>query len=177
MEIPADLRSAKYRGAFHSTQNSGNFGWYIEWDGPFRFGPTRIFRTSFEDGPLWPDWSFRSVGRTEMPLSLWQNRGPQYRSYVLWQEQWPNARWLGWGPCNGYVQFHWHVKFPKFQTGILLNGKRPRSKLRVPDKDDVKQKTSFFSVQGKICLVFRSFVLRDLCPVNEVNAEVYDQWN
>ena len=46
------------------------------------------------------------------------------------------------------------MKFPKFQTGILLNGKRPRSKLRVPDKDDVKQKTSLFSVQGKICLVF-----------------------
>ena len=52
--------------------------------------------------------------------------------------------------------------------------KRPRSKHRVPDNDDVKQKTSLFSVQGKICLVFRSFVLRDLCPVNEVNAEVYD---
>ena len=68
------------------------------------------------------------------------------------------------------------MKFPKFQTGILLNGKRPRSKLRVPDKDDVKQKTSLFSVQGKICLVlfpewFFSFVLSHLCPVHEVNTK------
>ena len=42
------------RSAFHSTQNSGNFGWYIKWNGPFRFGPTGIFRTSFEGGPLSP---------------------------------------------------------------------------------------------------------------------------
>ena len=28
-----------------------------------------------------------------------------------------------------------------------------RSKLRVPDSDDGKQKTSVFPVQGKICLV------------------------
>ena len=41
-------------GAFHSTQNSGNFGWYIKWNGPFRFGPTGILGTSFERGPLWP---------------------------------------------------------------------------------------------------------------------------
>ena len=43
---------AMTRGAFHSTQNSGNFGWYIKWNGPFRFGPTGIFGTSFEGGPL-----------------------------------------------------------------------------------------------------------------------------
>ena len=30
-------------GAFHSTQN---FGWDIKWNGPFRFGTTRIFGTS-----------------------------------------------------------------------------------------------------------------------------------
>ena len=47
---------------FHSPQNFGNFGWYIKWNGPFRFGPTGIFETSFEGGPLWPVWSFRSVG-------------------------------------------------------------------------------------------------------------------
>ena len=55
------------------------------------------------------------------------------------------------------------MKFPKFQTGILLNGKRPRSKLRVPDKDDVKQKTSLFSVQGKICLVFSFLLFYVIC--------------
>ena len=52
----------KLVGAFHSTQKSGNFGWFIKWNGPFRFGPTGIFGTSFEGGPLWPVWSFRSVG-------------------------------------------------------------------------------------------------------------------
>ena len=40
------------RGAFHSTQNSRNFGSYVKWNGPFRFGPTGIFKTSFEGGPL-----------------------------------------------------------------------------------------------------------------------------
>ena len=39
-------------GAFHSTQKSGNVGWFIKWNGPFRFGPTGIFGTSFEGGPL-----------------------------------------------------------------------------------------------------------------------------
>ena len=47
------------------------------------------------------------------------------------------------------------------------------------DTDDVKQKTFLSSLQGKICLMlfhgFCSFVVRHLCPVNEVNAEVCDQ--
>ena len=43
---------SKALGAFHSTKNSGNFGCYIKWNGPFRFGPTGIFGTSFEGGPL-----------------------------------------------------------------------------------------------------------------------------
>ena len=50
-------------------------GWYIKWNGPFRFGPTRIFGTTCKGGPL-------SVGRTEMSLSIWQNCCPQYRSFV-----------------------------------------------------------------------------------------------
>ena len=48
------------------------------------------------------------------------------------------------------------------------------SELRVPDTDDVKQKTSLFSVQGRISLVFFhgfcSFVLCHLCPVQEVTS-------
>ena len=40
----------------------------MKWNGPFRFGPTGIFRTSFEGGPLWPVWSFRWV-----ELSICQN--------------------------------------------------------------------------------------------------------
>ena len=50
-KITGEVTSA-ILGAFHSTQNSGNFGWYIKWNGPFRFGPTGIFGTSFEGGPL-----------------------------------------------------------------------------------------------------------------------------
>ena len=49
-------------GAFHSTQNFRIFDWYNKWNGPFRFRLTGIFGTSFEGGPLWPVWSFRSVG-------------------------------------------------------------------------------------------------------------------
>ena len=39
-------------GRFPFNPISGNFGWYIKWNGPFRFGPTAIFGTSFEGGPL-----------------------------------------------------------------------------------------------------------------------------
>ena len=39
-------------GAFHSTQNSGNYRWYIKWNGPFRLGPNEIFGTSLEGGPV-----------------------------------------------------------------------------------------------------------------------------
>ena len=46
------------KGSFHSTQNSANFGCYIKCKGSFWFGPTRIFGTSFEGGPLWLVWSF-----------------------------------------------------------------------------------------------------------------------
>ena len=37
---------------FNSKLFPRNFGWYIKWNGPFRFGPTGIFGTSFEGGVL-----------------------------------------------------------------------------------------------------------------------------
>ena len=50
-----------------------------------------------------------------------------------------------------------------------------QSKLRVLDTDDVKQKTSLFSVQGKsawyVFLIFCSFVLCHLCLVHKINAQ------
>ena len=52
----------KRKGFFHSIQNSRNFGWYIKWNRFFWFGPTGIFGTRFEGGPLWLVWSFQSVG-------------------------------------------------------------------------------------------------------------------
>ena len=51
MTRPVTVNHLQSWGAFHSTQNSGNFGRYIKWNGPFRFGPTGIFRTSFEGAP------------------------------------------------------------------------------------------------------------------------------
>ena len=68
--------------------------------------PTGIFVTSFEGGPLWPAWSFRSYGR-KCPFHL-TNCCPQYRSFVSWlQERKPNTRWPGSGLCNLNVPFHW----------------------------------------------------------------------
>ena len=47
----------------------------LDWsNGPFRFGPNGIFGTTFDGGPLWPVWSFRSLG----PKLL----SPKYRSLV-----------------------------------------------------------------------------------------------
>ena len=57
---------------------------------------------------------------------------------------------------------------------ILMDSKF-QSKLRVLDTDDVKQKTSLFSVQGKsawyVFLNFCSFVLCHLCLVHKINAQ------
>ena len=48
--------------------------------------------------------------------------------------------------------------------------------LRVLETDDIKEKTSLFSVQGKICLVLFhgcfSFVLHYLCLVHDLNGHV-----
>ena len=49
-----------------------------------------------------------------------------------------------------------------------------QSKLRVLETDNVKQKTSLFSVQGKsawyVFMFFCSFVLCHLCLVHKINA-------
>ena len=95
------------KGAFHSTQNSGNFGWYIKRERTYSFWSDRNVRNQ-----LWR-WSTLtglviSIGRTEMSLSVWQNCCPKYRSFVsCLQEQWPNPRWLESGLCNRNVSFHW----------------------------------------------------------------------
>ena len=72
----ADQGLAVTRGSFHLTQNSGNAGWYIKWDEPFRFGLTGIFGTSFKVV------HFDRSGGTEMSLSMRQNCCPQYRHFV-----------------------------------------------------------------------------------------------
>ena len=62
-------------------------------------------------------------------------------------------------------QFNWQF------VQIIMDSKF-QSKLCVLDTDDVKRKTSLFSVQGKsvwYCfMVFCSFVLHHLCPVHKI---------
>ena len=77
-------------------------------------------------------------------------------------------------------------KFPDWQSNVHfpwpnelticpdINGFQIPAKLCVLHIDEVKQMTSFFSVQGKsswyCVMVFCSFVLCHLCPVNKINA-------
>ena len=66
-----------------NTQNSGNFGWYITWNGPFRFGDWSDLNIRDE---LWR-WStltglIISARRTLLTLSIWHNCRPMYRSFV-----------------------------------------------------------------------------------------------
>ena len=75
------------KGAFHSTQNSGNFVCYIKWNGQISVWSDRNIRDQ-----LWW-WSTLtglviSDSRTEMSLSIWHNSCPQYRSFIsLFQER------------------------------------------------------------------------------------------
>ena len=115
------------RGAFHLTQNSGNFGWHIKWNGPFRFGPTGIFGTSFEGGPLWPVWSFRSVG-PKCPFPFDKIVVP---STALLHPAYKNNNQtrgsLGRVCATGMYRSIglWQVELPKFQTGIFVGWKGP----------------------------------------------------
>ena len=115
------------RGAFHLTPNSGNFGWHIKWNGPFRFGPTGIFGTSFEGGPLWPVWSFRSVG-PKCPFPFDKIVVP---STALLHPAYKNNNQtrgsLGRVCATGMYRSIglWQVELPKFQTGIFVGWKAP----------------------------------------------------
>ena len=117
---------AKILGAFHSTQNSGNFGWYIKWNGPFRFGPTGIFGTSFEGGPLWPVWVFRSVG-LKSPFSFDKIVVP---STALLYPAYKRTITTGAVAWVGSMQPECTItlgtwNFRNFKPKFLLNGKRP----------------------------------------------------
>ena len=112
-------------GTFHSTQNSGNFSWYIEWNGPFWFGPTWIFGTSFEGGPLWPVWSFQPVGRKcpspfdKIMLS------PVVLFWILLIKN-NNQTRGGLDQVCADVSFHWACEISKISNqNFLLNGKHP----------------------------------------------------
>ena len=100
-------------GAFHSTQNTGYFGWYIKWNGPFRFSPTGIFRTSFEGGPHWPVWSFQSVG-PKCPLSFDKIVVPSTALlYPAYKNNNQTRGGLDRVCATGMYRFIGHVKFPE----------------------------------------------------------------
>ena len=104
--------------AFHSTQNSGNFGWCIKWGGSFRFGPTGIFGTSFESGPLWPVRLSRSVGpKCPFPFDKFivPSTALSYRAYKNNNQ---TRGGLGRVCVTGMYRSIGHVEFPKFQTGM-----------------------------------------------------------
>ena len=107
--------------------NSRYFGWYIKWNRPFRFGMTGIFRTSFDSGPLWLVWSFRSVGpKCPFPLDkivvpITALLYPAYKNN--------NQTHGGLGRVCATRMYHYivHVKFPKFQTRSFVEWKAPKN--------------------------------------------------
>ena len=120
-----ELVSWNTPGAFHSTQNSGNFGWYIKWNGPFRFGPTGIFGTSFEGGQLWPIWLFRSVG-LKCPFPFDKTVVPSTTLlYPAYKNNNQTRGGLDRVCATGMYRCIGHVKFPKFQTRIFVERKAP----------------------------------------------------
>ena len=120
------LLCGELTGAFHSTQNSGHFVWYIKWNEPFRFGD--LVRPEYSGPALKVSTLTRpviSVGRTEMSLSIWQNCCSQYLFFVSFLQELSNAPWLGSGLCNWNVPFHWTRK--TFDTECKYGGPLGRS--------------------------------------------------
>ena len=102
------------KGTFHSTQNSGNFGWYIKSNRPFRFGLTRIFRTS--GGPLWLVRSFRLLG-PKSPFQFDKIVVPSTSFlFPAYENNNQTHGGLGWVCATGMYHSIGHMKFLKFQT-------------------------------------------------------------
>ena len=103
------------KGTFHSTQNSGNFGWYIKSNRPFRFGLTRIFRT-VSGGPLWLVRSFRSLG-PKSPFQFDKIVVPSTSFlFPAYENNNQTHGGLGWVCATGMYHSIGHMKFLKFQT-------------------------------------------------------------
>ena len=58
------------KGRFQFSPKFRKFRLEIKWNGPFRFGPTKIFGTIFEGGWSTLKGPVISVGWTEMSLSI-----------------------------------------------------------------------------------------------------------
>ena len=102
------------KGTFHSTQNSGNFGWYIKSNRPFWFGLTGIFRTS--GGPLWLVRSFWLLG-PKSPFQFDKIVVPSTSFlFPAYENNNQTHGGLGWVCATGMYHSIGHMKFLKFQT-------------------------------------------------------------
>ena len=110
---------SRITGRFSFSSKFRNFRLEIKWRGPFRFGPTGIFGTTFEGGPLWLVWSFLSVG-PKCPFPFDKIVGP---STALLNPAYKNSNQtrggLGRVCVTGMYRSIGHVEFSKFQTGIF----------------------------------------------------------
>ena len=102
-------------GAFHSTQNSANFGRCIKRNGPFPLYSGPALKLVLIDRPGYFGRSDRNV-----PFHLTKLLS-QYRSFVFCNQK---RGGLGRVFATGRDCSIGHVEFPKFQIGKLLNGKR-----------------------------------------------------
>ena len=100
-------------GALHSTQN---FGWYIKWNGPFRFGPTGIFGTSLVKVVHFDRSSHFGRSDRNVPFNSTALLYPAYKD----NDQTRGG--LGRVCAIGMYRSIGHVEFPKFQTGIARGG-------------------------------------------------------
>ena len=103
-------------GAFHSTQNSGNFGRYIKWNGPFPEYSGPALKVILFDRSGY-------IGRLDrnVPFHLTKLLSPVPLFCIVQ----PNA-WVGSLQPGGTVPLGtWN--FRNFKPEFLLNGKRPTS--------------------------------------------------
>ena len=86
-------------------------------NGPFWFGPSGVFGTSFEGGPLWPTQSFQLV-RQKCPFPFGKTA---VSSTILLHP--------GLGLICAARMYHsiGHMEFPKFHTGIFVEWKVPQA--------------------------------------------------
>ena len=92
----------------------------------FWFGLTGLFGTSFEGGPLWPVWSFQSVGPKcpfpfdKIVISSTALLYPAHKNN--------NQTWGGLGRVCATRMYRsiGQAKFPKFKTGIFVEWEAPR---------------------------------------------------
>ena len=118
-------------GAFRSARKFRNFPLEIKWNGPFRFGPTGIFVTTFEGGPVHFDRSAGHFGRSvgqNCPFPFDKIVVPAVPLFCILLTRTITKRAVAW---VGFVQPECAVplgmwNFRNFKPEFLLKVKRPR---------------------------------------------------